>query len=228
MNSLFSTTIIDRKQVAENTLEVSFKRPADFAFKAGQYIQLKVPKLLYSDPTSASRLFSIASSPLDTEKLSVAFRETGSGFKRTLKELPMGSPVTIEGPHGFFTLPENPSNPLVFVAGGIGITPFLSMIRCATEKHFSFPMTLLYANRSKESEAYLTELQEMANRNSNFILKNKYGGIDEQFLRQHVNDVHQCVWYIVGVPDMIASVRNTLSLLGVNESRILFEAFEGY
>ncbi len=228
MSRIFNTTIVGRKQITENTLEISFKRPVDFSFKAGQYIQLGVPKLLYSDPKGASRVFSIASSPHDKEKIVVAFRDTNSGFKRTLKELPMGSSVVIDGPHGFFTLPESPPHLIVFIAGGIGITPFLSMIRSAEEKHFPFPVALLYANRSKESAAYLAELQDVTNRNSNFIMKNQYGVIDEQFIRQNVKNMHQCVWYIAGPPPMVDSIRNLLSILGINYDRIYFEEFVGY
>jgi ferredoxin-NADP reductase len=82
---IYQTTIADRKQVAEHTLEVSLKRPSGFSFAAGQYMQLGVPKLMYSDPKGASRVLSISSSPLDREHIAVAFRITGSGFKRTLE-----------------------------------------------------------------------------------------------------------------------------------------------
>ena len=226
--AIYQTTIIEHKQIAENTVEISFKRPNDFSFKAGQYIQLGVPKLLYSDVKGTSRVFSVASSPLDQEKLSIAFRNTGSGFKRTLKELPMNAPVSIEGPHGFFTLPQNPSHHLVFIAGGIGITPYLSMIRFAAERGFTFPITLLYANKSKERAAYLEELQDIANRNKYFILKNRFGRIDEQFIRQNMKNIQQCVWNIAGPPAMVSYARNLLFLLGVNYDRIHCEEFIGY
>lgn len=228
MSRIYQTTIIEHKQIAENTIEVSFKQPSDFSFKAGQYIQLGVQKLLYSDIKGASRVFSISSSPLDQEKISIAFRDTGSGFKRTLKELPINTPVDIEGPHGFFTLPRNPDHPLVFIAGGIGITPYLSMIRFATEKHLSLPMTLLYANRNKESAAYLEELQDTANHNKHFTLKNRFGRIDEQFIRQNVENMQQCVWHIAGPPAMVSSARNTLFLMGIGDERIHCEEFTGY
>lgn len=224
----YQTKIIERKQVAENTLEVSFKRPSGFSFKAGQYIQLAVPKLLYSDIKGASRVFSISSSPLNQEKLSVTFRDTGSGFKRTLKELPKNTIVEIEGPHGFFTLPEKSTDPIVFIAGGIGITPYLSMIRFAAEKHLAFPITLLYANRSKERAAYLEELRDMANRNKYFTLKNRFGKIDEQFIRQSVKDIRNCKWHIAGPPAMVDYARNLLRLLNVDDGRIYYEEFTGY
>lgn len=228
MSRIYHTTIVDRKEVAEDTLEVSFKRPEDFSFLAGQYIQLGVPKLLYPDAKGASRVFSIASSPLDKDRISVAFRETGSEFKRTLKELPLGAPVNIEGPHGFFTLPQESANPVVFIAGGIGITPFLSMIRFATEKHLTFPMTLLYANRNKESAAYLEELQDIVSRNKHFTLKNQFGRIDEQFVKQSVKNMQNCKWYIAGPLAMVSYARNILFLLGAEDGHMRYEEFTGY
>lgn len=228
MSGMYHTTIVGRKQVAEGTLEVSFKRPEGFSFMAGQYIQLSVPKLLYSDIKGASRVFSIASSSLDQERISVAFRDTGSGFKRTLKELPENAPVNIEGPHGFFTLLQKSTDPLVFIAGGIGITPYLSMIRFADGKRLNLPMTLLYANRDKESAAYLEELQMIANRNKFFTLKNKFGIIDEQFILQNVKNVQNCKWHIAGPPAMVDYVRNILSLLGIDSGKIYYEEFVGY
>lgn len=226
--AIYKTNIIDRKQVAEKTLEISFRRPEKFSFKSGQYIQLGVPKLLYSDIKGASRVFSIASSPLDQEKISVVFRDTGSGFKRTLKEVSINAPVDIEGPHGFFTLPQNPAHPPVLIAGGIGITPYLSMIRFATKHDLTFPITLLYFNRNKESTAFLEELQDMANHNKYFTLKNKFGKVDEQFIRQNVKNMQDCTWYIAGPPNMIDAVRNILLLLGIRAESIFYEGFDGY
>jgi len=228
MSRIYYTTLIDRRTVAEGTLEVSFKRPDNFAFQAGQYIQLGIPKLLYADHKGTSRVFSIASSPLDQEKISVAFRDTSSGFKRSLKELPENAPVNIEGPHGFFTLPQNPAYPLVFMAGGIGITPYLSMIRFAAERGLTFPITLLYANRNKERAAYLEELRDIANSGKYFTLKNKFGKIDEQFIQQSVKNIGQYAWHIAGPPAMVDYMRNILFLLGVDDMRIHCEAFTGY
>lgn len=226
--TIYQTTIIEQKQIAKNTLEVSFRRPNDFFFKAGQYIQLGVPKLLYSDVKGSSRVFSIASSPFDQEKISIAFRDTGSGFKRTLKELPINASVNIEGPHGFFTIPQNSSHSHVFIAGGIGITPYLSMLRFIAERGFTFPVMLLYTNRNKERAAYLKELQDTAKCNKYFIFKNRYGRIDKQFIQQSVKNIQRCSWRIGGPPAMVSYVKNILFLLGIDGRLIYSEEFTGY
>lgn len=230
MSQVHHTTIIGRKRVAENTLEVSVKRPPEFSFKPGQYIQFGVPELLYSDYSGPSRQFSIASSPLDREKISVVFRESDSGFKQTLKELPMGAPMIIEGPHGFYTLPEKSERPFILVAGGIGITPYLSMARFFEKKGLNFQVRLLYGNRNEESAAYLRELLSIADRVKNFSVRSVFGPIDKEFIIKNVgtNNLQHFTWYIAGPPAMTSSVRNTLSDLGVDSGEIYVEEFTGY
>ncbi len=221
--------ILGQRIIAEKTCEISFDlSEREFKFLPGQYIRVSVPKLLYSDTKGRSRLFSIASSPNDKNKLNIAFRDTGSGFKRTLMELPVGSLVDIEGPFGFFTLPKDDSRLLVFIAGGIGITPFLSMIRYATEQKLKYRIVLFYANRNAESAAYLEELKIVARKNPSFSFQNKFGRIDANFIRKHVKNLNKAVWYIVGPPSMVYDTRDLLSHLNINETDIYFEDFIGY
>ena len=222
-------SVLERKIVAEKTCEVSFSLDEKkFNFLAGQYIRISVPKLFYFDPKGTSRLFSVASSPNDKNKISVAFRDSGSGFKKTLMELPFGSPVDIEGPFGYFTLPKNQNQPIVLLVGGIGITPCISMIRYATEEKLDSQITLLYSNRNIENAAYLSELTAIAKQNPHFLLKNKLGRIDDNFIQQSVKNLTEPIWYVVGLPDMVSGMRDLLSHLGINESKVYFEDFIGY
>jgi len=218
--------ILEQKIIAEQTCEVSFDlSEKEFIFLAGQYIRLTLPKLLYADPQGASRIFSIASSPNNKNKLTVVFRQSGSGFKKTLMELAPGSLVEIEGPFGYLTFPKDLSHPLVFIAGGVGIAPFLSMIRFTTEQKLNCPITLLYGNKDIESAAYLEELETIAKQNPNFLLKNKFGYIDENFIRESVNDLNNPLWYIAGPPKMVDEMRQLLARLGIEEKKIYFENF---
>ncbi len=218
--------ILEQKIIAKKTYEVSFYlSKTNFNFEAGQYIQVNVPKLLYSDTKGPARLFSIASSPNNKNKLSIAFRDSGSGFKRTLMELPIGSLVDIKGPFGCFTLPKNASLPFVFIAGGIGITPFLSMIRFVCEEKINYSITLLYANTSIEKAAYLKELEKLEKENPPFVLKNKFGRIDTRFIQKNVKITPDILWYVAGPPPMVEETRNLLLQLGVNSEKIYFEKF---
>lgn len=226
---VFTTALKGRRPVAEGTVEVTLERPAGFTFDAGQYLQVRLPALRARDPKGPSRVFSITSSPLDEDAVSIAYRDTGSGFKQTLQELSIGDEVIIEGPHGFYTLPLDPSRPVVFVAGGIGITPFLSMLRFAAEADRTSPrVTLLYANRNRKSAAFLEELDGLARRSSRLTLRKHFGAIDEPFLQGSVKDLAAQRWYIAGPPAMVDAVRGSLNSLGVDPLDVLFEEFIGY
>ncbi|KKU48517.1 MAG: hypothetical protein UX68_C0012G0029 [Parcubacteria group bacterium GW2011_GWA2_46_9] len=229
MRHIIKLPIVGQKTIAQKTNEVSFGlSDKEFVFMAGQYIQMALPELLYPDPKGASRTLSIASSPNDKEKISISFRDSGSGFKRTLMELPLDTLIDVEGPFGFFTLPRSTFQPVAFIAGGIGITPCISMIRFADEIERPGSIILFYANRDKESAAYLNELETIAARNPNFILKNKFGRIDAEFVQNSVTNMSEAIWYVVGPAPMVAAVRDVLFRLGIDEGKIRFEEFTGY
>ncbi|MGC0250467.1 MULTISPECIES: FAD-dependent oxidoreductase [unclassified Pseudactinotalea] len=225
---VFTTALTGRRQVAENTLEVSFARPDGFVFDAGQYLQVRAPKLLHRDARGRSRVFSIVSSSHDEERVSIAYRETGSGFKRTLRELDLGSELQIEGPHGFYTLPREPVRPVALLAGGIGVTPFVSMLRSLDGREDGWPpITLLYANKNARSAVFLNELDEMARGNARLTLCTRFGLLDESFIRKKIDDLER-TWYVAGPPMMVDAVRSALHVVGVDASRVHFEEFVGY
>ena len=116
--------------VAEGTMAFRFSKPGGFVLEAGQAIRLE----LIDPPVEAgqgSRTFSLVSAPFEQE-LVVATRMRDSAFKRALRALPDGASIRIDGPFGDLTLCD-PERPAVFIAGGIGITPFMSMLRQAAE-----------------------------------------------------------------------------------------------
>ncbi len=224
----YKVNIIDKKNIAEGTIEISFNRPHEFDFQAGQYIQVSVDKLLYPDYKGNYRVLSIASSPLDNDKISVAFRDSGSGFKETLKSMSTDETVYINGPYGYMTIPDKTDKTLVFLAGGIGITPYLSMIRYATEKRLDVSMVLIYANRSEKSAAYLEELKEHSRINDFFTLKSIFGKIASDDILKSVKDIKKSSFYIAGPPGMVDYMRNLLFQMNVDCDNIHYEEFAGY
>ncbi|WP_448073627.1 ferredoxin--NADP reductase [Georgenia yuyongxinii] len=228
MSRIHTATILERKRIADDALEISFSRPASFDFVAGQYIQVKLPNLLHADPRGSSRVFSIASSPNDRQRVSIAFRRSASGFKRSLEQLPLGGHVLLEGAHGFFTLRHAPRRPIVFVAGGIGITPQLSMIRFATEEKLAAPITLLYLNRSEKSAVYLDELAVLARRSTHLSIRSTFKAVDMPDVRQAADDFPTAVWHLAGPAGMVDRVRSLLSLSAVDELSVCTEEFVGY
>ena len=139
--------LIDRKVIAEETLSFLFERPRGFEFRAGQFCLLGLPDIGFMDERGLRKPLSIASSPLDNELMFVA-KMSESAFKKTLREMPPGTTVTVDGPRGSFTLPEDTSAPVIFIAGGIAIIPFRSMVRYAAATGTTHPITLFYSSRT--------------------------------------------------------------------------------
>lgn len=221
--------ITKQRKIAENTMEISLWLDGPiFAFQAGQYVKITIPHLLMTDPKGNSRDLSVSSSPAQGNLITVAFRISDSVFKQTLIAAPEGTSVDVQGPLGVFTLPDDASSPLVFVAGGIGITPFLSILRYAAEQKLPNTITLLYANSTPEGAAYLPELEELVKKNSRFTLIKKFGALDEEFIRQNTPEPANAHWYIAGPPGMVAAAQVVLMRLRISEENIMTEEFSGY
>ena len=188
MNLAKKGTIISIKQIAKRTVEAVIKVSEDFNFIAGQYIWLMVPKLKYPDPRGNTRMFSIASSPNLKGELNIIFRISGSGYKKTLVEMTPGEEIIFSGPYGHMMLPEDNSLPIVFMAGGVGIAPFLSMNRFSNETSSEHKITLIYANANREEAAYLNELTQTQGQNPNFKLITVFGKLSMETLKKSQNN----------------------------------------
>ena len=238
----YQSALLGRTDVAEGTMAFQFEKPDNFTFKAGQYIDLTLsasqPQLGPSD--GMTHTFSIASSPSDKD-LIVTSRMRNTAFKRTISTLPIGTRARIEGPMGSFTLHNNTARPAVFLAGGIGIAPFLSMLSYATEEKLRHPIVLFYANRYLEDAAFIDALWKLERANPRFRFvptltrvsnnngwKGKTGRISSEMLLTHVGIVRGPIYYIAGPPAMVAGVRQTLGEVGVDEDDIRTEEFAGY
>src|SRR5262245_13357520 len=145
----YSVKLEARNRVADRTMAFQFARPAEFAFRAGQYMQITLMNPPETDVEGNVRTFSIASAPHE-ERLMIATRLRGSAFKHVLQTMPLHSEVSIEGPYGDFRLHTKAARPAVFLAGGIGITPFRSMIVHAAKERLPHQIVLFYSNRRPE------------------------------------------------------------------------------
>jgi ferredoxin-NADP reductase len=234
----YQTTLLGRTRVADGTMAFRFEKPKHFAFRAGQYLDLTI-----SDPEhgASTHTFSIASSPLD-EDLLVTTRMRNTVFKQALAVLPIGSEARIEGPMGSFHLHNNTAKPAVFLAGGIGIAPFLSMLAYATREKFGHPMLLFYANRQLTDAAFIDALWKLERANPRFRFvptltrldnngggwKGKTGHISSEMIRTQVGVLRGPIYYIAGPPAMVAATNQTLANAGVNEDDVRTEEFAGY
>jgi ferredoxin-NADP reductase len=154
--SAYQSTLLGRTEVAAGTMAFQFEKPRDFVFRAGQYIDLTLSESHPGLSNGLTHTFSIASSPFD-EELLVTTRIRNTVFKQALSVLPIGSRVRIEGPMGSFSLHNNAARPAVFLAGGIGIAPFLSMVSHATAEKLRHPIVLFYANRNLQDAAFIDD-----------------------------------------------------------------------
>jgi ferredoxin-NADP reductase len=163
-------------------------------------------------------------------------------FKQALSIVPLGSRARIKGPMGSFSLHNNTSRPAVFVAGGIGIAPFLSMISYATGEKLRHPIILFYANRYLEDAAFIDALWKFERANPRFRFvptltrmtnnnggwKGKTGHISSEMLFTQLGILRGPIYYIAGPPMMVAATRRTLGKVGIDEDDIRTEEFAGY
>jgi ferredoxin-NADP reductase len=218
-----------REQVAEGTFAFYFDKPAGFTHQAGQNALFSLPD------GKESRTFTIASAPHERE-LMVATRMRDSAFKRSIATLPVGAKLHMDGPAGLMVLHEDESRPAVFLAGGIGITPFLAMARDAEARLLRHKITLIYSNRRPQDAAFLAELKHMQNRNFRMVAtmtddrdwKGEKRRISRELLAEHVPDHLAPVYYFAGPPGMTMAAQGMLADLGVKEDDMRSEEFYGY
>ncbi|QQR77654.1 MAG: FAD-dependent oxidoreductase [Candidatus Moraniibacteriota bacterium] len=214
---------------AINTTEVILRTSEPFVFTAGQYVTVTLPTLYHLQEREQYREFSLISPPEDTRRLAIVFRNSNSHFKQEIlreREVGRDIKVSIEGPKGVFTLPKDMSIPIVFLAGGVGIAPFLSMMRHIANAKISANITLFYYNRNKESAAYLEELRGCKHLVSFIPI---FGDIAPEPIESYVKKYsEQSLWYLAGPRGMVRVAREILTKLAIDDRYIKSEEFSGY
>ena len=230
-----------RQEIAEGTMAFYFEKPPGFVFKAGQALSLRLIDPPETDAEGDARNFSIASAPGEAD-LMVATRMRDTAFKRVLKTMPLGTAVRIVRPFGSLTLHHNADRPAVFLAGGIGITPFRSMLRQAAEQKLPHHLLLFYSNRRPEDAAFLEELEGLEKENPNYKFigtmtmmagsnrawRGETGVINREMLTKYIGDLAAPIYYIAGPPAMVVAMRRMLSDAGVASDDVRAEEFSGY
>jgi ferredoxin-NADP reductase len=245
MNALASTTLTHtiqlraRETLAHGTMAFHFDKPAGFAFRPGQAIELLLPGV--DGAAETGHAFSLASAPFE-DTLVIATRMRDTPYKRALARLPLGASVGFEGPFGSMTLHRDAARPAILVAGGIGITPFIGMLRVAAREGFNRDIVLVYSNPRPEDAAFLPELLEMAGKHARFRLvatmtdmansTQAWSGekriVDAALIRHAAGSLPAPIHYVAGPPAMVVAMRAALALAGVDEDDIRSEDFHGY
>jgi ferredoxin-NADP reductase len=230
-----------REEVSYETMAFHFERPTDLQFEAGQYVDMTLIDPPETDSEGDTRSFSVASAPFE-EELLFATRMRDTAFKRVLRSCPLGTEVEIAGPMGYFTLHNNAEKPAVFLAGGIGITPFLSIVRRAAKDRLLHHLYLFYSNRRPEDAAFMDDLRDLEAANPNYRLiptmaemekshrewKGETGFINREMLTRYLPDLQGPIYYIAGPPAMVAAMHQMLAAAGVDKDNIRAEEFAGY
>ncbi|MFZ5908044.1 MAG: ferredoxin--NADP reductase [Nitrospirota bacterium] len=237
----YSVHLLGSEEIAKDTMAFRFEKPAEYRFSAGQFCFLNLPDAGFSDERGLRRHLSIASSPLENELL-FATKMSASAFKQTLRVMRNSTAITIEQPLGHLALSKSTALPSIFLAGGIGITPFRSMIRYAAEAGTGHTITLFYSNRTPEEAAFLGELEGIAEahgsirvlptmtrmQESSVKWTGLTGRIDAAMIETHCRDWRDSVFYTAGPPAMVDSMRETLDEMHIGKDRMHIEKFSGY
>jgi len=237
----YKVSLQAQKTLCAGTTAFYFDKPEGFEFEAGQFANFALLTLPDADLKGNTRALSIASAPHE-RRLMVAMRLRTTSFKSTLNSLPLGTELLLQGPYGSMTLPRDTARPAVLLAGGIGITPFRSLIWNAAESLSPRKILLFYSVRIPEEAAFLDELREMEQYNRRYKLictvtqpekarmawRGETGRISIQLLSKWIPDLSVPIYYIAGPPGMVTGVRQMLIGSGIPEEHIRAEEFAGY
>ena len=216
-----------------------FDKPSAFSFEPGQFLQWTLPHQ-NPDDRGINRYFTISASPTENFlMLTTRFSQNGSTFKKTLQNLQPNQTITINNLEGNFTLPQDQNQPCVFLAGGIGITPFRSMIKYLIDKNEKRTITLLYSAKSTQDFVFkdlFSEAQAKINLKVVYVVAEdapvdwpcRSGLIDFKLIQEEVSQYLQNLFYISGPKSMVGSFTKMLTDNGVDASKIKHDFFPGY
>ena len=237
----YETRLRRRETLAERTMAFQFDRPVGFVYQAGQNCLISLPEMKDFDSYGPTRTFTFASAPHEPE-LMIATRMRDTAFKRALKSAPLGLKVTLDGPNGTMALHEDAARSAVFLAGGIGVTPFRSMAQHAAHARLPHHIWLFYSNRRPEDAPFLGELRELERANPSFRFvptmtsmekselpwQGETGAISKALLKRHLQRAISPIYYLAGPPGMVIAMHAMLENLGVPQDDIRDEEFYGY
>ena len=239
--AIHEARLVRREAVAEGTMAFHFSKPSGFSHQAGQSLLMTLINPPETDSEGDSRTFTVASAPHEAE-LMIATRMRDTAFKRVLKTAPVGTTVRVDGPSGEMVLHEDAARPAVFLAGGIGITPFVAMARYAAKERLPHRLYLFYSNRRPKDAAFLSELQGMEQLNPKYRLiatmtepgnsahpwSGEKGFIRRELLERHLPDLTSPIYYFAGPPSMTMAMQQMLADIGIGEQNMRYEEFYGY
>jgi ferredoxin-NADP reductase len=237
----FDSRLLDRKMLSDDVMVVSLEKPEHYEFRAGQFCFLNLQDRGIQDERGLRRHLSIASAPHE-KVLLFATKISGSAFKQTLLKMPIEDIIIIEPPLGTFTLPEETATPVIFLAGGIGITPFRSMLQNVVTAQTNHSITLFYSNRVPGEALFLDELQSITGAHEHISIiptmtrvdsssttwTGLTGRLNSSMIQEGCKEWRNAVYFIAGPPKMSDSMKEILEGMDIQPDLIRIERFVGY
>ena len=217
----------DKIQVAVGVWNYIFTADQKLDFQPGQYLEWTLVHP-HPDARGNRRYFTIASSPTESNLcFGIKFYKFGSSLKKYLLNMPLGGKLMASQLTGDFTLPLDVTQKIVFIAGGIGVTPFRSIIKYLLDTHQSRPIVLLYSTKSAAEVAY-SDIFTQAQRELGIKTVYQIGRIDEAMIKTEVPDYKKRLFYLSGPHSLVNAFEMLLHQLGVSRRNIKIDFFPGY
>jgi glycine betaine catabolism B len=230
----FETTITEIIPRTHDVTSFRFPRPKELQYKPGQYFFVTIKQ----DGKELNKHFSFSTSPTQTDFIEFTKKFTDHEYSLALKAVKVGDWARIDAPYGKFTF-EGEYPKIALLCGGIGITPFLSMIKNAADKKLQSKITLFYGCRTEEDTAFKKELEELAQENPNFKLiivlsqaspdwKGATGHITAEMVQKELPDFKDTTFFACGPPPMVKAMEELVAGLGLPKEQLKLEYFTGY
>lgn len=221
----------EKIKLSPDTYDFVFGLNQKINYTAGQYMEWT---LGYKNPDArgSRRYFTLASSPLENNlRIGVKFYPNGSSWKKSLLAMQAGQGIVASQLTGEFVLPKDLSKKLVFIAGGIGITPFRSMIQFLLDSNQKRDVILLYSGKTTADFVYKDVFEKAETQlgiKTIYVSTDSMGYIDEKMISAEVLDFKDRTFYISGPHSMVDVFKKSLSQMGLSKSQIKTDYFPGY
>lgn len=224
----FYLNFVKKEKISKDVFAFYFSRKStNLNFLAGQYIHMYLP-VINEKGRGNSRMFTVASSPLEKDYIFIATKKGKSIFKKSLFKLIPKTPVKFYGPSGGLVLDELNKPSYVFLALGIGITPMRSIIKYVSQKNLKISATLIASFSKKEDFSFYNELLEISESNQNIKIIYTLNRINGGLIKKYIKNINAHSYFIVGSPSGVLELEDVVSRMGIPNDKIFLEDFEGY
>ena len=224
--------LVDKKPEATDVVSLLFKPTdgLDYDYRPGQYVDIKPPSIF-----GHGKSYTISSIPSD-EFVSLTIKKCGT-ISSAMLDMQINDKVIFDGPHGNF-YPKNQGCNIIMLAGGIGVTPFFSIIKNMIKSGSDTKITLIYSNKTKNDITFFDSLNKLAANNPNLKIVhcltqekatvlniNEFNRIDQDMINKYVPYQKNTNYYICGSIKFTGDMWRVLRSMNIKEDDIFTEAF---